>query len=327
MEDPDPKPFPISEATTVSTAKLTKPIQASLKSLLREFTRCSHRYPPLYYELFCPSSDLSQYEAHEVCDSFRQAFADRFSDAWESWHGPDDVSFFGRFFGSSEGLEEFTRLAESAYLIVCEIGPSDPNFKNFNHSPDHGYHGWLKLLHDMAHGYPTPLLRCEFGVWDEGEKPRTEEELARIERLEENDAPYPLHPFHFRLTQSVFTSSMAAIELILDDEQGLLVGDWTWGFPISFSNGDDEREAVSDDGPDRPPLVVQEPSAEPTDMAPLRQQQDLNEMEINTLQALGDQTMTADPLAVKAGYPCNSNFRTTCATRNWLPRQAGMSCG
>lgn len=49
------------------------------------------------------------------------------------------------------------------------------------------------------------------------------------------------------------------------------------------------------------------------------QQQVFNEMETNLLEALGDETMHAEALAKKAGYPNNSNFRTACA--NLVRRQ------
>ena len=42
---------------------------------------------------------------------------------------------------------------------------------------------------------------------------------------------------------------------------------------------------------------------------------DLNQIETNILQALGDKTMKAETLAKVAGYfSCNQNFRTACAT-------------
>ena len=218
-----------------------KPVRATLKALWREFQRCSNLYLPLYHELFRPWPDLSGYDAVDVGESFAKAFADHFQDDWEEWHGPDDVSFFGRFFGSDDGLEDFEKLAESAYLTVCEVGPTDPEYKHAL-PPEHGHHGWLKLLSDMAFGYPTPLLRCEFTVWDENERTGLEEELARLGTPEGGGTPYPLHPFHMRLVHSVFTSSMAAIELILDDDRGLLIDNNVWGLPISFSSGTDQAE-------------------------------------------------------------------------------------
>jgi hypothetical protein len=220
-----------------------KPVEATLKSLWREFRRCSDRYPPLYHELFGPWSDFSQFEAQDVCESFRQAFEDRFHDGWEEWHGSGDVPYFGRFFGNSEGLEEFKKLAESACLVMCEIGPT---FENFVYPVDLGFHGWLKLLNDMADGYPTPLLRCEYSVWDwdESDQARMFEEAERVGTLEDG-TPYPLHPVHWRLAHPLFMSSMAAIELILDADRGLLIGDSTLGLPVSFSGGIDEHEPVT----------------------------------------------------------------------------------
>lgn len=224
-----------------------KPVRATLKALWREFRRCSNVYRPLHHELFLPWADisLSQYDVLDVCRSFRTAFADRFQDEWEKWHGPDDIRYFGRFFGSGDGLDEFTKLAESSYLTACEIGANESDSGFHSYPPEHGYHGWLNLLTDMAYGYPTPLLRCEFAVWDENERTGLEEELARVGSPEGGSPPYPLHPFRMRLVHPVFTSSMAAIELILDDDRGLLIGEPVWGLPISFSGRADEVEHVA----------------------------------------------------------------------------------
>ena len=105
---------------------------------------------------------LVQYDVKDVCRSFREAYADKFGTGWEQWDGPDDVEFFGRFYGSPDGLEEFRIFAESARRLVCEMGVGDWDTDVL------GYHGWLQLLENRAAQYPTPLLRRDEDIfmWD-----------------------------------------------------------------------------------------------------------------------------------------------------------------
>lgn len=142
-----------------------KAVRASLKALWREFNRCSNQYPPLYHEMFMHSYDLTRFDVGKVCESFRRAFHGKFGEGWEEWSGTKDCCVFGRFFGDGKGIEEFKRLAESAYLVVCEIDAMDVTTdsprgytRDWEGGPlGYGYYGWLRLLHDMAHGYPPPV--------------------------------------------------------------------------------------------------------------------------------------------------------------------------
>ena len=211
-----------------------KAVRATLKALWREFRRCSQRYPPLYHEVVdYPEAlrvQLSQYDVLDVCKSYRQGFAEHFNEDWECWHGPDDVAFLGRFFGNSEGIEEFTEYAESAYWVISAIDPGDYYVKNsYDSGQGWGYHGWLKLLHEMAIGYPTPLLRMTGRIVLEEYRP------AYLATPESEGVPYPADVCCLGLAHSVFTSSMAAIEIILNDSNALLIGEDTTGIPISFS--------------------------------------------------------------------------------------------
>jgi hypothetical protein len=61
----------------------------------------------------------------------------------------------------------------------------------------------------------------------------------RIATRKEGCAPFPVDVYCTRLVHSVFTSSMAAIEMILDDENAMLVGDMTSGIPVSFSSSEE----------------------------------------------------------------------------------------
>lgn len=221
--------------------QVPKAVRSSLKAIWREFNRCADRYPPLYHELWETSGFRPA--SFGVSDSFRKAFARRFHDEWEQWHGPVDW-FFGRFYGNGEGLQEFKQLAQSAYMVLCTVRSEHPEFSVFR--DDWGWHGWMRLLHYMAYGYPTPLLRGTFDRWGNWDTVSKEEELEAFATPDDGGAPYPLHPFHWRLEHSVFVSSASAIELIVDDDRGVLVGEWTFGLPMSYSGHIGNKDVFED---------------------------------------------------------------------------------
>lgn len=223
----------------------SKPVRVTLKGIWRQFKKCSYTYQPLLHELFVPAENRSvasaclvseTSKAPKVWQSFKEAYQDHFKDGWEEWHGPRNGDFFGRFYGCGDALKEYQRLADSTNLVMREIDDTLPH---------DGSEGWTRILHDLAHGFPTPLLRSEFTVWED----RQIDDLSSDQihewcsEPEKGGVPYPLHPFHWKLTHDVVTSSMAAIEVILDDEGALLVGDASWGISFSFPREiEDETE-------------------------------------------------------------------------------------
>lgn len=216
--------------------KIPKPICVSLNALLREFQRCSNLYFPLFHERFIPTCDLSDHSTDDICRSFRNANSEHFDEGWEEWDGPASASSLERFYGCEDGLCEFRKLGDSIRLVVRELDPS---------LPDTGYLGWLDLLYEMAWGYPTPLLRCTVSRWNErATHDLSEDELDSVGTTDEEGVPFPLYPLHFVLPNNLFTSSVVAIELMLDDEGALLIGEWTGGFPISFPS--DNHEGILD---------------------------------------------------------------------------------
>jgi len=231
-----------------------KPVRIALKALRRQFERCSRLYPPIYHELFEPwwDLDLSGSTVEAVYQSFGDTHTEAFHNQWQEWHGPADIAYFGRFYGSDgRGLDEFRKLAESAYLVLRDIDPS---------LPEHGYHGWVRMLHTMAHGHPTPLLRSDFDVW-RLEGLATDSELEKSGTAEDG-VRYPLHPFYWALVHDIFASSIAAIDLILDDESGLLVGPFIAEFPISFSTRTESSwsEEPGSETAEQPEEVLDEPA-------------------------------------------------------------------
>jgi hypothetical protein len=215
--------------------KPPKAIRLTLKALWREFNRCSNRYPPLYHEIVTywdeARQQLADCEVDGVCKSFRRAFADKFDDGWQEWSGPSDLTFFGRFFGNSRGLAEFQRLASSAYSLIREVDTNGYTRNEDGTLRNWGYQGWLKLLHDTAFGYPTALLYWNFRLWWDATGPSP---VPRVVTPDDEGEPYPLDVFCMGLSQSVFLSSMVAIELLLDPSRAVLVGEETTGIPISF---------------------------------------------------------------------------------------------
>lgn len=276
-----------------SDERAPKAVRVSLKALWREFRRRSYLYPPIYHELWIPGPLPEELAPKQwrissgiwlrgVCKSFREANWELLggeAPEWQIWDGAPDASHFGRFSGEPQGFEEFKSLAESAYLVLCEIDPA---------LPEEGHTGWLRILHRMASDYPTPLLRSDWGQWigpewdakflKSGEnwltaklrklhQPEANEEVrpdatseTKSDAKAEHDTqtkpdaepegdlpdrwvqpkdggdPYPERPEHYVLAHDVCVSSRAAIELILDRDRALLIGEYTDDFPVSFAS-------------------------------------------------------------------------------------------
>lgn len=221
-----------------------EPLRASLMAIWSEMSRASQKYPALYHQRF---SDPMLVGPGLISEEAFAAFQGMFPDKeWASWEQTPDGSYWGRFHGNKDGLDEFEQLAESAYLVVQEFNSELPE--------GHGFHGWLNVIHDMARDFPTPLLRTRYGVWGIDPQP-TGDKFDELVNLWENSAAarFRPHPFFNLLVHNVFTSSMSAIELILAPEKALLVGEWLEDLPALLSSFDDEpSQASTIDGPCRP---------------------------------------------------------------------------
>lgn len=223
---------------------MNETLRASLMAIWSEMSRASQKYPALYHQrLSDPMLVGPDLISEEAFAAFQGMFPDK---EWASWERTPDGSYWGRFHGSRDGLDEFERLAESAYLVLKEFDSELPE--------GHGYHGWLNVIHDMARDFPTPLLRTRYGVWGIDPQP-TDDKFDEVVNLWENSAAarFRPHPFFNQLVHNVFTSSMSAIELILSPENALLVGDYLDDLPVVLSSFDDEPSQESTiDGPCRP---------------------------------------------------------------------------
>lgn len=193
-------------------------LKRSLENLIEEFRYLSLRYGSIRHEMF-RTYDKERI-AKESWIAFAEASGDsgKLVDEWEEWTGPDDGTFYGRFFGDGSGMDEFAALAESAFLTLCEFDPTA--------SRSNGFHGWMNLLHDIGFKYPTSLLCSDMFVWGLDEDPDLDDFDEYTSRWLESEShtPYPKHPLCWRLTHNVFVSSIAALRIIIEPEMVLLVG-------------------------------------------------------------------------------------------------------
>ena len=192
------------------------------------------------------SSGGGQRFPQEVCRAFIVANRTAEAGNTEEWHIFDDGSGCGRFFGNLGGMEEFKELAESAYLVLCEI---DPNLLL-----GRGCEGFLAVMYDTAFAYETPLLRSHRSIWGaegEADTEAMDELFDRWQEAENGRPSYPLHPLRHRLHHNLFTSAMAVIRMIVNPERSLLVGDYNDQLPVAIQDvvesddGDDGREEKS----------------------------------------------------------------------------------
>lgn len=224
-----------------------EPLRASLMAIWSEMSRASQKYPALYHQrLSDPILVGPDVISEEAFAAFQSMFPDK---EWASWERTPDGSYWGRFHGNRDGLDEFERLAESAYLVLQEFNSELPE--------GHGVHGWLNVIHDMARDFPTPLLRTRYGVWGVDPQPVGDkfDELVNA-WVNLAAARFRPHPFFNLLVHNVFTSSMSAIELALAPEKALLVGEWLEDFPSLLSSFDEEpsSEPELDDSGRQPPV-------------------------------------------------------------------------
>lgn len=170
----------------------------------------------------------------------------------------DAASWFGRFYGHRDGMEEFKRLAEATFLALNELG-GDLQVSGT------GWAGFLEFIYELAEDYPTPLLRTrwEMNVWtsrgwytgiddnppDNTNLPDDARRIAAFRRLRTN----------------LFSASVAAITMILDPEKTLLTA-WDSLDPTQHSL---RRIKELNDGADTPPdIKADDPSVPVTSDEP-----------------------------------------------------------
>lgn len=186
----------------------TVAVRATLRMIREEFRRLAFSSPPLYHDLFRSPLPVTREGWLRFAEDNRAKGSD-----WEYWHSPPDGAWLGRFWGHEGGLKELHLLTKSLALVLPPLdwfAPLEP---------------WLGVLHNMADFTPTPLLYSTRSVWD-WEPSEHIDDTGAIElvdpHLEEwaeelpDEVHIPKHPLHRQLAFNVFTSSIVAIETILD---------------------------------------------------------------------------------------------------------------
>jgi len=229
---------------------MERAISTSLKALRREFLRAADRYPDLFHELLVYDensvtihTDGSEfdgwtdedyqtkpwcvgYSPSDLWKPFIEATANRETKpSWEEW-GIQDFNECGRFFGCQNGLDEFRRLGESLAIVFGEIDPAfrlpfgatGPVYRYYTN-----YEYALAGIHSLAESYPTPLLRLKHRMWDFLDGPLDEALWHMWSKPNRGETVYPLHPSCLQLAHNVFTSAVAAIDLLLAPGSALIL--------------------------------------------------------------------------------------------------------
>jgi hypothetical protein len=200
--------------------------RANLSQVRDEFRRLSIQYRPLYHERFLSPLDVSEAGWKEfiaAAEANSQPFPSTERQPWEEWYVDPIGRWAGRFYGAQDGFAEFESLCDSLSRILNPGARLWPPVT-----------GWVRVLHEMAENCPTPLLRAPRRIWNfpredylalnaDGtliEKPRYIWAPTR-----RGCAPYPKHPLRRALRFNLFSSSVAAIEIILAPEKAYFLDD------------------------------------------------------------------------------------------------------
>ena len=247
-------------------------IRATLIQLCEEFKRAGEMYPALYHQQLLVDPEFLEMTP-ESWRAFAEANSPPVIGEWQSWHGPVQGPYFlwyGRFFGSGEGLVEYKQLTESLFFALRTIDERLPD--------QGGYEAMLERLHEIADKWPSPLLRSKETVWNVletnvgGQNP-IDELHARIVK-DKIGTEYPLHPFVETIDLNLFSATSDAIRRILDDETTLFIADGHFFDPDYPSlDDDDEIDAAS--------IVIscRPEEAKPSEVAPPTS--DLNDFEVS----------------------------------------------
>ncbi len=223
--------------------------RGNLKLILDEFQRRAIRYPPLCHERFLSPLDIK----YDGWRAFAASRPNKSTSKWEYWHGPRDGTWFGRFFGRQEGLRAFRRLCYSLSMIF-------PDW----HSP---LTDWMEVVHKIAEIYPSPLLGVSHHIWGwpkdiSEDNDFTADEMgerflrASAFRNEPDSAgvEYPQYPAQRILNFNAFTSSVAAIQIIMEPNLVIPEGQSHDELPIVLLPPQPEPQSITVPGEDQPML-------------------------------------------------------------------------
>lgn len=201
----------------MSSISFSPAARTNLESILQEFVRCTNHYPPLYHQRLIPWSETGQVSiSRSQWETFQQTHDDSLDESsWFEWDGPNR-QYLGMWLGEEDGLDVFVNLVESLAMVFRSEEPVIDGFDIDFHRSD--WCAWLPLLHDWAFNFQMPLLRSDMFLWQaEDESPEDFYELAEQWQVT-SGVQYPKHPVVWRLVDNVFTSSIAAIQALLEPE-------------------------------------------------------------------------------------------------------------
>jgi hypothetical protein len=225
-----------------------------LEKLLEEFVEAAdgpESYPSLGHQLISP---LNGPWTTEVWEKFIKANSHKNGD-WQEFQIFSGGESCARFFGTEDSLSSFIRMAERGMETLKKILKMMEDGKVI--LPDglilrlpscEGNEGWIHLVYDTAHCYPTPFLHADPGNW------------GCTGQFNWDEDGNPAHPFFEKLRSELFKSSAEALSLWLDPSQADITGDrvtdkppvylppepeqngpippnefWLWGKPYEFS--------------------------------------------------------------------------------------------
>ncbi|MGA2062217.1 MAG: hypothetical protein ABSG67_17170 [Thermoguttaceae bacterium] len=188
-----------------------------------EFRRLSIQYPPLYHERFYSPLNVSEAGWKEFVAAAEEVsgpFPSTRRQPWEHWYVEPKGRWAGRFYGAEDGFMEFQSLCKSLSHILSPVVTLWPEVTE-----------WIRVLHEMAEDCPSPLLWAPRRIWKF--PPETilaaggivGHPLREWAPVRPPCAPYPKHPLRRALAFNLFSSSVAAIEIILAPEKSLFIGD------------------------------------------------------------------------------------------------------
>ena len=208
-------------ATTNEVYERRRVILAQVRD---EFRRLSIQYPPLYHERFLSPLDVTEAGWKEfvaAAEANSGPFPVTERRPWEEWYVDPKGRWAGRFYGAEDGTAEFQALCGSLSRILSpDVHLSPPVL------------GWVRVLHEMAEDCPTALLWSSRRLWN---IPRSDYLAVALDGTEiekplhvwaparRGCAPYPKHPLRRVLAFNLFSSSVAAIEIILAPEMALFL--------------------------------------------------------------------------------------------------------
>ena len=181
-----------------------KTLKEMLESLHRAFVEAGKEFPALRLDL------LEDYSGRPLrCEGWeaiwRKSWAGPPKNEWD--HFPDE-RFLARFYGNLKGYVKFQELATEVYGLFCDTDASLVR--------KHGYHGWVRIVHDMAHHCPSAGVQFVRKFWGY-DGPLDYKARAELpdQRWMHDGMNLPVHPWQLVFDGCLFGISAAALQMFL----------------------------------------------------------------------------------------------------------------